>query len=97
MVATEAGRALDEQLRRLIATTLPTQRFGAPHLDEIEELPVVPRNLTGKKLELPVKHLLQGTPLAKVASADALAVPTSLNAVVDLARTRATAATKETR
>jgi acetoacetyl-CoA synthetase len=48
----------------------------------------VPRNLTGKKLELPVKRILQGAALEDVASRDALAVPTSLDAFVELARRR---------
>ncbi|GMA18120.1 hypothetical protein [Arsenicicoccus piscis] len=46
----------------------------------------MPRNLTGKKLELPVKRILGGAPLEQVASRDALAVPTSLDPVVDLAK-----------
>jgi acetoacetyl-CoA synthetase len=48
----------------------------------------VPRNLTGKKLELPAKRILQGAPLDQVASRDALAVPTSLDAFVELAEQR---------
>lgn len=96
-VATDAGRALDDELRRTIATALRTSLSPRHIPDEIVELPVVPRNLTGKKLELPVKRILQGTPLEAVASPDALAVPTSLDAVVDLARARSTAAPKETR
>ena len=31
--------------------------------DEILEAPAVPRTLTGKKLEVPVKRILQGTPV----------------------------------
>ena len=51
----------------------------------IVRVPVVPRNLTGKKLELPVKRILQGTPANQVASKDALADPTSLDAFVAFA------------
>jgi acetoacetyl-CoA synthetase len=54
----------------------------------VHAVPAVPRNLTGKKLELPVKRILQGSPLEAVASRDALAVPTSLDAFVELARER---------
>ena len=52
-------------------------------------MPAVPRNLTGKKLELPVKRILQGVPVAQVVSRDALADPTSLDAFVALAEERA--------
>jgi acetoacetyl-CoA synthetase len=41
--------------------------------------------LNGKKLEVPVKRLLLGAPLDKVASRDTLADPTSLDAFVELA------------
>ena len=56
--------------------------------DTIEAVPAVPRNLTGKKLELPVKRILQGAALEDVASRDALAVPTSLDVYVELAASR---------
>ena len=50
-------------------------------------MPAVPRNLTGKKLELPVKRILQGTPLDQVASRDALADPAALDPFVAMSRT----------
>jgi acetoacetyl-CoA synthetase len=56
--------------------------------DEIIAVPVIPRNLTGKKLELPVKRILQGARPEDVASRDALAVPTSLDSYVRLAAER---------
>jgi acetoacetyl-CoA synthetase len=52
------------------------------------QVPAVPHNLTGKKLELPVKRILLGAAPEEVASRDALAVPTSLDAFVELARER---------
>ena len=47
------------------------------------------RNRTGKKLELPVKRILQGHPLEQVASRDAVADPLALDHVVALAARRA--------
>jgi acetoacetyl-CoA synthetase len=47
-------------------------------------VPAIPRNHTGKKLELPVKRILQGTPREQVASADALARPGSLDPFIAL-------------
>lgn len=41
--------------------------------DEIVAVPAIPRTLTGKKMEVPVKRLLQGRPLAEVAASGATA------------------------
>jgi acetoacetyl-CoA synthetase len=57
--------------------------------DQVVVVPAVPRNLTGKKLELPVKRILQGVPVARVVSLDSLADPASLDAFVALAQERA--------
>jgi len=56
--------------------------------DSIVEVPVVPHNRTGKKLELPVKRLLQGRPLTEVAALDSLAMPDALDPYVEHARSR---------
>lgn len=85
-VALDTGVELDDGLRRAIAGALRGSLSPRHVPDRIVELPVVPRNLTGKKLELPVKRILGGAPLEQVASRDALAVPTSLDPVVDLAK-----------
>jgi len=52
-------------------------------------VPAIPRTLTGKKLELPVKRILTGAPVSEVASRDALADPDSIQPFADYARTRA--------
>jgi acetoacetyl-CoA synthetase len=87
-VTPEPGAVLDDARRRVIATALRTALSPRHIPDEVIELPVIPRNLTGKKLELPVKRILQGSRLEDVASRDALAVPDSLDAVAALARSR---------
>src|SRR3954451_17771477 len=46
----------------------------------------VPRTLSGKVLELPVKRILMGTPAEKAASRDSLANPAALDAFVALAK-----------
>ena len=53
----------------------------------------VPRTLTGKKLEVPVKKLLLGQPADRVAHRDAMVNPASLDWFVDFARRRNTGAT----
>jgi acetoacetyl-CoA synthetase len=49
----------------------------------------VPRTLSGKVLELPVKRILMGTPPEQAASRDSLANPQTLDAFVELAVRRA--------
>jgi acetoacetyl-CoA synthetase len=52
--------------------------------DEIHRIDVVPKTLNGKKMEVPVKRILQGTPVDKVASQDAMANPESMASIVAL-------------
>jgi acetoacetyl-CoA synthetase len=62
------------------------QRLSPRHVpDSILAVPTVPRTLTGKKLEVPVKRILQGANLGDVASGSALADPDSLQPFVELA------------
>jgi acetoacetyl-CoA synthetase len=46
----------------------------------------IPRTLTGKKMEVPVRRLLLGAPAEKVAHADAMANPQSFEFFVRLAK-----------
>jgi acetoacetyl-CoA synthetase len=43
--------------------------------DEIHQVPGIPRTLSGKKLEVPVRKILLGTPVERAADRDALANP----------------------
>ncbi|WP_084962104.1 acetoacetate--CoA ligase [Thermoactinospora rubra] len=43
--------------------------------DEIIEVPGIPRTLSGKKLEVPVRKILLGTPVEEAANPDAMANP----------------------
>ena len=56
--------------------------------DEIVSVPAIPRTLTGKKLEAPVKRILRGESSERVASRDSLADPAALDAFVALAAER---------
>ncbi|HZZ96718.1 MAG TPA: acetoacetate--CoA ligase [Jatrophihabitantaceae bacterium] len=78
---------LDDELAARIRAALRHDLSPRHVPDQIIAVPSVPRNLTGKKLELPVKRILQGAPAASVASPDALADPSSLEPFVELART----------
>lgn len=46
--------------------------------NEVFQVPAIPRTLTGKKLELPIKKLLLGHPLEKIINPDTMANPESL-------------------
>ncbi len=80
------GAALDDALRTRIARELRAALSPRHVPDRIVEVPAVPRNRTGKKLELPAKRILLGAAPDEVASRDVLADPTSLDAFVELAR-----------
>ena len=52
---------------------------------EVIAVSEVPRTLSGKVLEVPVKRILMGTPAAQAASRDSLANPAALDYFVELA------------
>jgi acetoacetyl-CoA synthetase len=59
------GATLDDALRDRIRTALRTQLSPRHVPDEVIAVPGVPHTLTGKRIEVPVKRLLQGTALDK--------------------------------
>jgi acetoacetyl-CoA synthetase len=76
---------LDDDLRTTIARALRTQLSPRHVPDRIEAVPAIPRTLTGKKLEAPVKRLLLGDSPDTVASRDALLDPTALDRFATIA------------
>ena len=54
--------------------------------DEVFEIAEVPRTLSGKVLEVPVKRILMGTPAEQAASRDSLANPAALDYFTAMAR-----------
>jgi acetoacetyl-CoA synthetase len=54
--------------------------------DEIRAVPAIPRTLSGKVLEVPVKRILTGEPVDTTLSRDALANPEALRPFEELAR-----------
>jgi acetoacetyl-CoA synthetase len=65
-----------------------TREYCSPrHVpDEIESIAEVPRTLSGKKLEVPVKKILMGADPARAASRDSLANPAALDFFVERTR-----------
>jgi acetoacetyl-CoA synthetase len=85
-VVLRPGVALDDALKAKVKAAIRTLASARHVPDEVYAIDEVPRTLTGKKLELPVRKLLLGAPLEKVASRDALANPGSLGYFVELAK-----------
>jgi acetoacetyl-CoA synthetase len=81
-VALGDGHQLDDDLRRRVAEEL-RQQLSPRHVpDEMRAVPAIPRTLSGKKLEVPVKRILQGADPDTAASRGSLANPDSLDAFV---------------
>jgi acetoacetyl-CoA synthetase len=83
------GVDLDDDLERRIADALRTSLSPRHRPDEIHAVPAIPRTMTGKKLELPVKRIITGAPVSEVASRDALVDPAAIEPFVAYARERA--------
>jgi len=79
------GNAVDANLEQRIAASLRGQLSPRHVPDRIVMVSAIPRTLTGKKLEAPVKRILQGEPPDLVASRSSLLDPTALDAFVALA------------
>ena len=88
-VALREGVELDDELRARISGVLRTALSPRHVPDTIVAVPGIPRTLTGKKLELPVKRILEGLDPGEVVSADALVDPDSIGPFADYARSRA--------
>ncbi|MEU6356143.1 acetoacetate--CoA ligase [Streptomyces sp. NPDC047072] len=65
-VVPAAGVELDDALRDRIRDAIRTNASPRHVPDEILEVPGIPHTRTGKKLEVPVKRLLQGAPVEQV-------------------------------
>jgi acetoacetyl-CoA synthetase len=80
------GAQLDDELRRKINTTVRTQ-FSPRHVpDEILAVPAIPRTLSDKKMEVPVKKLFMGVPIDNAANVGATRSPEAMAFFAELAR-----------
>jgi acetoacetyl-CoA synthetase len=87
LVLRDAESLTDALRERLVAELRRT--LSPRHVpDEIIAVPLIPRTLSGKKLEVPVKRILTGTPADVAASRGSLADPTALDAFAEMARAR---------
>ncbi|HEX3265271.1 MAG TPA: acetoacetate--CoA ligase, partial [Candidatus Limnocylindrales bacterium] len=88
-VVPRGDRALDPTLEERIRAALRSDLSPRHVPDSIRAVPAVPRTLSGKKLEVPVKRILLGLPADLAASRDSLADPAALAPFEAIARERA--------
>lgn len=86
-VVLRPGHTLDAALKARIKNAIRSGASSRHVPNEIYLVAEIPRTLTGKKMELPVRKLLLGMAVDKVASPEAMQNPTSFAAFVALAPT----------
>ncbi|HLG69558.1 MAG TPA: acetoacetate--CoA ligase [Chloroflexota bacterium] len=82
------SRQMDAALEAKVKDTLRSTLSPRHVPDEVVAVPAIPRTLSGKKMEVPVKKLFQGVPLAKAANPGATADPQALHHFEELAKAR---------
>ncbi|WP_423198155.1 Acetoacetyl-coenzyme A synthetase [Cupriavidus sp. H19C3] len=78
-VVLREGVALDDALRVALCARIRSALSSRHVPNEIVQVPAVPRTLSGKKMEVPIKKLLLGHARDKIANRDAMANPDSLD------------------
>ena len=88
-VVLRPGVELDADLEAKIKRALRDSLSPRHAPDTVVAIPAIPRTLTGKKLEVPVKRILTGAQVSEVAASDALVDPSSIEPIAEFARSRA--------
>lgn len=88
-VVMSEGHALDDGMIDKIKASIRSAVSARFIPDEFVAIPEVPRTLSGKKLEVPVKKLLLGGDPDKVVNRDSMANPDSFDFFIDYAKARA--------
>ena len=78
-VVLRAGVTLDTTLKEKIHAAIRTQLSPRFIPNDTQQVDQIPRTLSGKKQELPIKKLMLGQPLEKVVNKDAMANPDCLD------------------
>ncbi len=84
-VVLQPGRNLDEELVATIRARIRDDCSPRHVPDEIRAVPAVPRTLSGKVLEVPVKRILSGEATERTVSRDSLVDPEALRPFEELA------------
>lgn len=86
-VALADGAELDDDLRARITSAIRAHASPRHVPDDIIAVPGIPRTMTGKRLEIPIKRILQGADPHEVVASTALDHPDFLSAFAEYART----------
>jgi acetoacetyl-CoA synthetase len=84
-VVLREGESLTDERIAAIKRRIRTDCSPRHVPDEIRQIAEIPRTLSGKVLEVPVKRILMGQPADQAASRDSLANPASLDVFVAMA------------
>ena len=95
-VVLRPGVALDDAMKKKIDDAIKTSLSPRFLPNDIFQVAEIPRTLSGKKQELPIKKLLLGQPIEKVVNREAMANPGCLDWYVQLAARRAAASATAT-
>jgi acetoacetyl-CoA synthetase len=87
-VVLRPGVGLDDAMKAKLNNAVKTALSPRFVPNDIFAVPEIPRTLSGKKQELPIKKLLLGQPIEKVINRDAMANPACLDWYVDFAKKR---------
>jgi acetoacetyl-CoA synthetase len=82
------GGEVDDDLRRRLASRIRADCSPRHVPDDVYAIAEVPRTLSGKALEVPVKRILMGTPADQAASRESLQNPAALDVFIELAGAR---------
>jgi len=85
-VVLQPGLTLDDALRQRITEQIRRKASSRHVPNEVVQVDDIPRTLSGKKMEVPVRKLLLGAAPDKVASPDAMQNPASLDFFVAYAK-----------
>ena len=88
-VVLREGVAFDDAMKSKLNNAIKTAVSPRFVPNDIFQVAEIPRTLSGKKQELPIKKLLLGQPIEKVVNKDAMANPASLDWFVAFAQKRA--------
>ncbi|MCS6928732.1 MAG: acetoacetate--CoA ligase [Saprospiraceae bacterium] len=86
-VLLEPGVTLDEALKQRIRQTLRTECSPRHVPDDIISVPDIPYTISGKKMETPVKKILQKKPLEKAYNPDSMRNPNAMQFFIEFAKT----------
>ena len=84
-VQLDPGAVLDDALAAKIREQLRREYTPRHVPDKIYAVPSIPRTLTGKRMEVPVRRILMGVPADKAANRAAMANPEALDYFIDYA------------